>query len=296
MGLQLNALLAGRFAGVGAPWWVGVLVPLLALLALIPRATRIGVVVCWLVAAVAAVVAVPLARLSIRLPGLEHQQLGLGAVLLVLGGAWITAIVLGSLALRDVVLPKLVQAGVALCGAAAIVVPVVGLGWFAVGGGNELPAEADNGVPVFMEQQAERGDQYGVLVLRGNVAQGLSYQVIRGDGPTVGEDEIEALTPADPKVHALLQDLVTAPSPSAVADLSARGIRYIVEPVPGWLSGGPNPRQQDLADCKGVAYASSLPALSWIDHACSYASNEIAINWNAPLVYVSAGLQALTPP
>jgi endoglucanase len=69
----------------------------------------------------------------------------------------------------------------------------------------------------------------------------------------------------------------------------------IAQPVPGWLSGGPNPRQQDLADCKGVAYASPLPALSWLDHACSYASNEIAINWNAPLVYVSAGLQALTP-
>jgi endoglucanase len=28
---------------------------------------------------------------------------------------------------------------------------------------------------------------------------------------------------------------------------------------------------------------------------CSYASNEVAINWNAPLVYVSAALQALTP-
>jgi endoglucanase len=64
-------------------------------------------------------------------------------------------------------------------------------------------------------------------------------------------------------------------------------------PVPGWLSGGPNPGQQDAKDCP--PYPSKLPALSFIDHACSYASNEVAINWNAPLVYVSAALSELTP-
>lgn len=65
-------------------------------------------------------------------------------------------------------------------------------------------------------------------------------------------------------------------------------------PVPGWLSGGPNPGQQDAKECP-VPYPSSLPALSWLDHDCSYASNEVAINWNAPLVYVAAAVQALTP-
>lgn len=69
----------------------------------------------------------------------------------------------------------------------------------------------------------------------------------------------------------------------------------IAAPVPGWLSGGPNPGQQDAKDCGAVRYPSQLPALSWLDHTCSYASNEVAINWNAPLVYVSAALQALTP-
>ncbi len=64
-------------------------------------------------------------------------------------------------------------------------------------------------------------------------------------------------------------------------------------PVPGFLVGGPNPGQQDQKHCP--AYPSKLPALSYIDHYCSYAANEVAINWNAPLVYVSAALQALTP-
>jgi endoglucanase len=65
----------------------------------------------------------------------------------------------------------------------------------------------------------------------------------------------------------------------------------IAAPVPGFLVGGPQPGQQDKKDCS-VPYPSALPAKSWLDHACSYASNEIAINWNAPLVYVSAALQA----
>ena len=64
-------------------------------------------------------------------------------------------------------------------------------------------------------------------------------------------------------------------------------------PVPGFLVGGPNPGQQDKTRCP-LPYASAQPALSYLDHFCSYASNEIAINWNAPLVYVSAALQALT--
>lgn len=67
----------------------------------------------------------------------------------------------------------------------------------------------------------------------------------------------------------------------------------IAAPIPGFLAGGPNPGQQDKAGCP-VPYPSSVPAKSYLDHYCSYASNEIAINWNAPLVYVSAALQVLT--
>lgn len=66
-------------------------------------------------------------------------------------------------------------------------------------------------------------------------------------------------------------------------------------PVPGFLVGGPNSGQQDKVGCRPITYASSTAALSYLDHFCSYASNEVAINWNAPLVYVSAALQALTP-
>jgi endoglucanase len=62
----------------------------------------------------------------------------------------------------------------------------------------------------------------------------------------------------------------------------------IAEPVPGLLSGGPNPGKQD-----GCVYASSIPNEAFTDDVCSYASNEIAINWNAPLVYLLGSMEAL---
>ncbi|MFZ5547273.1 MAG: GH39 family glycosyl hydrolase [Pseudomonadota bacterium] len=68
----------------------------------------------------------------------------------------------------------------------------------------------------------------------------------------------------------------------------------IAAPVPGFLAGGPNPGLNDRAHCP-VPYPSDVPAKAYLDHDCSYASNEVAINWNAPLAYVSAALQALTP-
>jgi len=55
---------------------------------------------------------------------------------------------------------------------------------------------------------------------------------------------------------------------------------------PGLLSGGPNPERADAAAKKlppGLA-----PAKVYVDDEGSYSTNEIAINWNAPLVFLLA--------
>jgi endoglucanase len=62
----------------------------------------------------------------------------------------------------------------------------------------------------------------------------------------------------------------------------------IADPIPGLLSGGPNPGQQD----KCAGYPNRFADESFTDSDCSYASNEIAINWNAPMVYLAAALEA----
>ncbi len=63
----------------------------------------------------------------------------------------------------------------------------------------------------------------------------------------------------------------------------------VVEPIPGLLAGGPNPSQQD--NCPN--YPSDLPAKSYVDDWCSYASNEICINWNSPIAYIASAIEAI---
>ncbi len=59
------------------------------------------------------------------------------------------------------------------------------------------------------------------------------------------------------------------------------------EPWPGMLSGGPNAGRQD--DVLKQLPEGLPPAKVYADDQASYASNEIAINWQAPLVFLLAG-------
>jgi endoglucanase len=61
----------------------------------------------------------------------------------------------------------------------------------------------------------------------------------------------------------------------------------ITDPVPGLLAGGPNPGEQDHCH-----YEFHEPETAYLDSDCAYASNEIAINWNAPLVYLVNAVEA----
>lgn len=62
----------------------------------------------------------------------------------------------------------------------------------------------------------------------------------------------------------------------------------VTDPVPGLMAGGPNPGMQDHCH-----YDFTEPETAYSDISCSYASNEIAINWNAPIVYLSNAIEAL---
>jgi endoglucanase len=59
----------------------------------------------------------------------------------------------------------------------------------------------------------------------------------------------------------------------------------IADPVPGLLTGGPDQYRSDPV-LQAIFTSSTPPALCYVDTLPSYASNEIAINWNAPLVFV----------
>ena len=68
----------------------------------------------------------------------------------------------------------------------------------------------------------------------------------------------------------------------------------IFEPVPGMLVGGPHEGGQDVKPSNCDNYVQKgKPALGYIDHRCSFASNEVAINWNASLAYLAGALHFL---
>lgn len=229
-------LLSGRLDGLGAPWWIGVVLAVLALLALVPRATRIPVLVCWIVALVTAVVAALLSTLSFAVAATTTPA-GLGVLVVVLQGCFVVATVLGAAGLAlDLRSWRRVVAG--LAAAVAVVVPVGGFVWW-LGSEPAITDGIDTDIPVYMVQSSELGPEHGILVVRGTVDTGLTYTIRRGEGMTVGEDEILSLTGEDHEFSDQVQALVSRPTPEVVDAIAAAGIEYVVLPTPadGEVSG-----------------------------------------------------------
>ena len=70
----------------------------------------------------------------------------------------------------------------------------------------------------------------------------------------------------------------------------------IEDPIPGMLVGGPQPGGEDVgsaAEWKCADYRTGHAATAYTDQRCSYATNEVAINWNAPLAYLAGALEAI---
>ncbi len=227
-------LLAGRLPDLGAPWWFGVVPVVLAVLALVPRLTRIPVLVCWIVASVAAVLAAALGGLTLQLSATTASP-GLGFLLVVLQGAFLVAALIGAqaVAARGARIPPWwVRSVAVLVSAVAVAVPLGGLAWFVSGNQGQLEDDSDTGIPEYMVQSSMLGDEHGILVIRGDVDRGLTYTVRRGDGVTLGEDEVLQLTREDPGFTRAVRTLVSRPTPELVSALAGRGIEYVLLPTP----------------------------------------------------------------
>jgi|GEM_PF-1006896 len=58
--------------------------------------------------------------------------------------------------------------------------------------------------------------------------------------------------------------------------------------LPGFLVGGPNSRGNDEVMRQYIQTYSPPPAKCYLDEEAAYSTNEVAINWNAPLVFLAA--------
>ncbi|MFW5812687.1 MAG: glycoside hydrolase family 9 protein [Fibrobacterota bacterium] len=67
----------------------------------------------------------------------------------------------------------------------------------------------------------------------------------------------------------------------------------IAAPIPGFLVGGPHTGGQDIFEWGCTENYVKHEATSFIDHYCSFATNEVTINWNASFSYLSNALEAV---
>ena len=261
--LEPSDLLLGRFGpGLGGPWWLGALLVVLAAVALVPRATRIPVLVAWLVAAVAALTATVLSVVPLPLPGGSVRP-GIGLMVVVLHGCLVLAAMLGAQGLIMILRrSRRERHEVLLVGLAVVaaIIPAIGLGWFVWQGPGDLANSEDTGIPPFMTDEATAEPAAGILVIRGDTAHGLTYTVRRGAGNTLGEDEIGYASEPDPAFQSDVRALVSRPTPQVVDDLAAAGIRYLVlpEPYDGSVAAG-----LDATDGLGQAGTESQATRTW---------------------------------
>jgi len=224
-------LVTGHLGDAGAPAWLGLLLLGVAVLALVPARTRVPVLVCWIVALAAALVAPALGLLTFERDAVSTKA-GLGFLVVVIQAAFVVGAVIaaqGATRGAGSAWRRRVVAGAVLVAAA---VPVVGLAWFVVNGPGELENTRDTGIPAYMMQSAALGPEHGVLVVNGDVETGFSWSVLREDGLTVGEDEIVGLMAADRDLDAVVGRLVSSPASGAVESLPDMGIEYVVLPEP----------------------------------------------------------------
>ncbi len=216
-------LALGRAGGAGAaPVWLGAGLLLLAVLALVPRHSRVYVQVCWVVALIGlafAVVGTAVMYSTEAGPAAITPWVGVPVVVWVAG--LLTAVMFA--APEATGLPKQV---VALLAVVALLLPVgTGAWWLWRGEDDPLVKGRPTVVPAFLAERP--GD---TLVVTGSVARGVDIRVVADEGPFLGQ---EALTP-DPEraaqTQAAVRRLLARASASDIRALAAVGVDAIYAP------------------------------------------------------------------
>jgi hypothetical protein len=216
-------LALGRAGGPGAaPAWLGIGLLVLAVLALVPRHSRVYVQVCWVVALIGlafAVLGTAVTYSSASGPAAITPWVGVPVVVWVAG--LLTAVMFAA---PEV--PGLPKQAVAVLATVALMLPVgTGVWWLLRGVDDPLVKSRPTVVPAFLAERP--GD---TAVVTGSVAQGVDVRVVADEGPFLGQ---EALTP-DPERSAqtttAVSRLLARASASDIRALEAVGIDAIYAP------------------------------------------------------------------
>jgi GT2 family glycosyltransferase len=219
----IQDVVLGRAGGPGAaPAWLTIGVLVLAVVALVPRSTRPGVHLAWLVALVGLGVALAGTIVTYSTPSVTGDVTPWVAVPTVVWiGGLATAVLLAVPAAESWPRPAATAAIVV-----ALVLPLgTGAWWVVRGGADPVDDRPREIVPAFL---AERPG--ATLVVTGTVDDGLGYRIVSGESRFLGQEAVAASVDDSAPVGDALRGLVAQSSAAEVEELSRAGIGAIYAP------------------------------------------------------------------
>lgn len=223
VGTALGLVLGRAGSPEQAPVWLGAGLVVLAVLALLPRATRTVVAVCWALGLLCLAVAVSGVVVTTTVDGSGvplRPWVGVPVV------AWVlclgTAVLLAATGPRR----RLARPVTAVLVVLALLLPVGTAGWWLVRGVDDpLDRARPDVVPAFLTERP--GD---TLVLTGSVRDGVEVRVVEGAGPVLGEESLRPDLDVTEAVTSAVEVLLSAPNQDAVRVLSDAGVDAIYAP------------------------------------------------------------------
>jgi GT2 family glycosyltransferase len=263
----LRDLLLGRTGGPGeAPGWLMAGLPLAGLAAFIRRDTRARVLQVWVVILAAAIVLAAESRVPVSLPGVPVEfRPWPGFLLLLIHGGFVLAAVVAADGAIDVVRSESFswrQPVAAVACLAALAAPALGAGWWVLHGDDGPVERAEpRQVPRYMQDLAAGKTTSGVLVVRGGLANGIEYQLLRSGVHQLGDDGALALTTPSRSFADLVARLLSSARADDAALLASYGVKYVYAPAPvaAAVSGG-----LDSANGFGGASAPGRRSRAWV--------------------------------
>lgn len=220
----IQDVVLGRAGGPGsAPAWLTAALIVLAILALVPRTTRTGVQLAWLVGLLGLAVALAGTVVTYTTPGGSIEivpWVGVPTVLWI--GGLMTAVLLAAPAVAGWPRPALAAAAVI-----ALVLPIgTGVWWVGRGAADPVDDTPAAVVPAYLADRP--GD---TLVLTGSVARGVDFRVVAGDGPSLGQEAMTADVSASDSMTEVLRRVLAQSTAADIEALSAQGIDAIYAPA-----------------------------------------------------------------
>lgn len=219
-------VLFGRGGGIGAaPGWMSAGLIVLALVSLVPSRTRRAVTVSWVLGIVGLATAA-WAMTATYTPAsstvARTAWIAVPAVVWLAGLAAACAFAAGDM-IRDEGIR--VRPLMAMAVLAAVLPGCTAVWWIVRGIEDPLTRSEPDVVPAYVAAQSGR-----TLVLSGGIDDGLNIDVVRGAGPVIGDEAVQAdVAQLDASARAVA-DIMTDADPGAVKVLADHGITSVYAP------------------------------------------------------------------